>query len=274
MQRSILPLLAARGPAGCLRRRPGPRAPRARPAAAVVGDWVLTGGSIDGGDAPVLEDHRITMTIAGSRVGGTAACNSYGGEIVDASGRPASRQPGPDRDGVRGARGDGRRGRLSWPRWDASGRSRGDGAELVATRRRGRAAIRAPCAAAHRRAGRHELGARHACSLATSRRPRWATRPRSSSNDDGTFIGIDRLPNVLPANGRSRATRSWRHRWRMDDTTCPGELSWPGPARRERHRRRIRPDHRGQPPDADGSGRRRPRLPSRVNEPGWCTLRP
>ena len=48
----------------------------------MVGDWVLTGGSIDGADAPVLDDHRITMTITGSTVGGTAACNSYGGEIV------------------------------------------------------------------------------------------------------------------------------------------------------------------------------------------------
>ena len=49
---------------------------------AVIGDWVLTGGSIDGDDAPVLEDHRITMTITGSSIGGTAACNSYGGEIA------------------------------------------------------------------------------------------------------------------------------------------------------------------------------------------------
>ena len=49
---------------------------------AVVGDWVLTGGSIDGNDAPVLPDHRITMTITGSRIGGSAACNTYGGEIT------------------------------------------------------------------------------------------------------------------------------------------------------------------------------------------------
>ena len=48
----------------------------------VIGDWVLTGGSIDGDDAPVLDDHRITMTITGSSIGGTAACNSYGGDIT------------------------------------------------------------------------------------------------------------------------------------------------------------------------------------------------
>ncbi len=48
----------------------------------VVGDWVLTGGSIDGVDAAVLEDHRITLTIAGSRISGAAACNTYGGDLV------------------------------------------------------------------------------------------------------------------------------------------------------------------------------------------------
>ena len=47
----------------------------------MVGDWVLTGGSIDGEDAPVLPDHRITMTITGSQISGSAACNGYGGEI-------------------------------------------------------------------------------------------------------------------------------------------------------------------------------------------------
>lgn len=50
--------------------------------APVVGDWVLTGGSIDGVDAPVLEEHRITLTITGSQIGGVAACNHYGGEIT------------------------------------------------------------------------------------------------------------------------------------------------------------------------------------------------
>lgn len=48
----------------------------------VVGDWVLVGGSIDGVDTPILEDHRITLTIDGSQIGGVAACNQYGGEIT------------------------------------------------------------------------------------------------------------------------------------------------------------------------------------------------
>lgn len=48
----------------------------------VVGDWVLSGGSIDGVEAPILVDHRITLSITGSQVGGIAACNHYGGEIT------------------------------------------------------------------------------------------------------------------------------------------------------------------------------------------------
>ena len=50
--------------------------------APVAGAWVLTGGSIDGVDAPVLDEHRITLTITGSQISGVAACNHYGGEIM------------------------------------------------------------------------------------------------------------------------------------------------------------------------------------------------
>ena len=50
--------------------------------APVAGAWVLTGGSIDGVDAPVLDEHRITLTITGSQISGVAACNHYGGEIT------------------------------------------------------------------------------------------------------------------------------------------------------------------------------------------------
>jgi len=67
--------------AACGAGQSGPSDPGAS-AGAVVGDWVLTGGSIDGEDAPVLPDHRITMTITGSQISGTAACNGYGGEIT------------------------------------------------------------------------------------------------------------------------------------------------------------------------------------------------
>ena len=80
MPRSILPILALMVLMTACGADQAPSDPGAS-AGQVVGDWVLTGGSIDGADAPALEDHRITMTITGSRIGGTAACNSYGGEL-------------------------------------------------------------------------------------------------------------------------------------------------------------------------------------------------
>lgn len=88
MQRPIAPVLAvALVLAGCAAAQGGPSDPSgpSDPGAsggAVIGDWVLTGGSIDGVDAPVLDEHRITMSITGSTIGGTAACNSYGGQIT------------------------------------------------------------------------------------------------------------------------------------------------------------------------------------------------
>lgn len=35
---------------------------------------------------PILDDHPITLTINGSQIGGSAACNSYGGRIVAGAG--------------------------------------------------------------------------------------------------------------------------------------------------------------------------------------------
>ena len=81
MRRPTIPLLALvvlLAACGADQAGPSDAAPSDAP---VIGDWVLTGGSIDGVDAPVLADHRITMLISGSQVSGTAACNHYGGEI-------------------------------------------------------------------------------------------------------------------------------------------------------------------------------------------------
>lgn len=49
--------------------------------APVIGDWVLIGGSIDDVEAPVLEEHRITLMLTGRQISGVAACNNYDGEI-------------------------------------------------------------------------------------------------------------------------------------------------------------------------------------------------
>jgi heat shock protein HslJ len=45
------------------------------------GSWVLVSGATDAGELPLVEDHPITLTIDGSSIGGTAACNGYGGRL-------------------------------------------------------------------------------------------------------------------------------------------------------------------------------------------------
>ncbi len=44
-----------------------------------VGHWLLDSGTDDGADLVILDTHPIGMTLNGSRITGTAACNSYGG---------------------------------------------------------------------------------------------------------------------------------------------------------------------------------------------------
>ena len=79
--RSTLLLFVVALLAACSAVQAAPSAPGATDGE-IVGDWLVTGGSIDGVDAPVLDDHRITMTITGSTINGIAACNHYGGEIM------------------------------------------------------------------------------------------------------------------------------------------------------------------------------------------------
>ena len=45
------------------------------------GAWSLDAGTGPDGDLDILEDHPITLTIEGSEMSGTAACNSYGARI-------------------------------------------------------------------------------------------------------------------------------------------------------------------------------------------------
>jgi heat shock protein HslJ len=48
-----------------------------------TGDWVLASGFGPGGrNVPMIEGSPITMTITGDRIGGTAACNGYGGSVA------------------------------------------------------------------------------------------------------------------------------------------------------------------------------------------------
>jgi len=51
------------------------------------GSWELTSGHVNGGEIPIVDDHPITVTIEGAEIGGTAACNSYGGRLTITEGR-------------------------------------------------------------------------------------------------------------------------------------------------------------------------------------------
>jgi heat shock protein HslJ len=50
------------------------------------GSWQLTSGATVAGPVPIVDDHPITLTVEGSTIGGSAACNGYGGTIEPTSG--------------------------------------------------------------------------------------------------------------------------------------------------------------------------------------------
>lgn len=51
------------------------------PVADLDGEWILQRGTVDGDPLEPVADARVTLRINGSEIGGTAACNSYGGEM-------------------------------------------------------------------------------------------------------------------------------------------------------------------------------------------------
>ena len=53
----------------------------------VDGSWELVAGRTEDGPLPLVKDHPITLTIEGTRMGGTAACNGYGGRFMMRGGR-------------------------------------------------------------------------------------------------------------------------------------------------------------------------------------------
>jgi heat shock protein HslJ len=70
----LIPLLV-----GCATPTPSPT-PTPEPFDA-AGDWVLESGIVDGAAIPVLADYPITFSVDGTQVGGTSACNGYGGRL-------------------------------------------------------------------------------------------------------------------------------------------------------------------------------------------------
>jgi heat shock protein HslJ len=71
--------LAACGAAGAT--------PSASSKLTIEGSWQLVSGRTRAGEVPILADRPITLSIEGSSITGTAACNSYGGRLVGAGGR-------------------------------------------------------------------------------------------------------------------------------------------------------------------------------------------
>jgi heat shock protein HslJ len=51
------------------------------------GAWQLESGSANGAEIPLVEGHPITLTIEGSEIGGTSACNHFGGRLSVTGGR-------------------------------------------------------------------------------------------------------------------------------------------------------------------------------------------
>jgi heat shock protein HslJ len=47
----------------------------------IDGDWVLRRGHLDGEEIALVDGWDVTMNLDGDRIGGTAACNGYGGTV-------------------------------------------------------------------------------------------------------------------------------------------------------------------------------------------------
>jgi heat shock protein HslJ len=51
------------------------------------GAWQLESGTSNGAAIPLVDGHTVSLTIEGSEIGGTAACNHYGGRLTVTGGR-------------------------------------------------------------------------------------------------------------------------------------------------------------------------------------------
>lgn len=48
----------------------------------ITGNWQLVSGSADGQAIPLIDDSPVTLNITRTEVGGTSACNLYGGPFI------------------------------------------------------------------------------------------------------------------------------------------------------------------------------------------------
>jgi heat shock protein HslJ len=57
------------------------------PAETADGDWIVSGFGADGTSYVPADDWPVTMSVSGTQIGGTAACNGYGGVVDGTDGR-------------------------------------------------------------------------------------------------------------------------------------------------------------------------------------------
>jgi heat shock protein HslJ len=48
----------------------------------ITGNWQLVSGSVDGQAIPLIDGSPVTFNVTGTEIGGTSACNSYGGRFI------------------------------------------------------------------------------------------------------------------------------------------------------------------------------------------------
>ena len=48
----------------------------------MTGNWQLVSGSVDGQDIPLIDGSPVSLKVTGTEIGGSSACNSYGGQFI------------------------------------------------------------------------------------------------------------------------------------------------------------------------------------------------
>ena len=48
----------------------------------ITGNWQLVSGTVDGQAIPLIDGSPVTLDVTGTEIGGTSACNSYGGQFI------------------------------------------------------------------------------------------------------------------------------------------------------------------------------------------------
>ena len=48
----------------------------------LTGNWQLSSGSVDGELLPLIDASPVTLNVTGTELGGSSACNSYGGHFI------------------------------------------------------------------------------------------------------------------------------------------------------------------------------------------------